>query len=419
MKGRLSERASRSRSTVTSPRNRIIHLLSLNRSVVGGVLNASTWPTILRTDTAATRRVDKRVVLISLFSVVSLILLAGVSIITPLGLYENISHGSYEEVEFGYAPDLRSMGRGTPQRTDYNVSRLCGYAPLMNCPGQYHGGFNVSWNGQYIPSHDDNAWISSVVPSNISEIFSSGSKGDRSLVAGAFDIEYRSFFQASNLSNQPMFPGDDGPNIDNGRKRTQAAFRMYESLILNDQVNVVEGLVVDTKTGGIGFRNHTVPINPGKGSEWTEGLLWIQPETVCVSTNLTIEYIVPVDDFRRMSLVVTDRGGFFGLAEDIPPINSNHAQTRPELFARAHAGATCNNSNFMKLLWLSRNETAIGNTYELDAMNQRHNGVSIEQFQNEDSFKLIPGFELDYENGDMSYGFNAKFCGPSKFFPCR
>lgn len=418
MKRHLPERVSRGSLTITSHCS-TMHPLRLNRSVVGGILNASSWPTILRTDTAASTRVDKRVVLISIFSTVGVILLATVSIITPLGLYENISHGSYEEVEFGYAPDLQSMGRGTPQRTDYNVSRLCGYGKPMDCPGQYHGGFNVSEEGEFTRSPDDNAWISSVVPSNITEIFSSASKGDRSLVAGAFDIEYRSFIQASNLTDQAHFPGDDGPNIDDGRKRTQAAFRMYESLILKDQVSVVEGLVVDTKAGGIGFRNHTVPINPGRGSEWTEGLLWIQPETICVSTNLSIEYIVPIDDLRRMNVVVTDRGGFFGLTEDSPLINLDHAQTRPELFARAHAGATCNNSNFMKLLRLSKNETAMGNSYSMDAMNQRHNGVNIEQFQNEDTFKLIPGFELDYENGDMSYDFDATFCDPSKFFPFK
>lgn len=185
-----------------------------------------------------------------------------------------------------------------------------------------------------------------MVPSNITEIFSSGSKGDRNLAAGAFDIEYRSFIQASNLTGE-----DDGPNIDDGRKRTQAAFRMYESLIIQGQVKIVEGLVVDANVGGIGFRNHTVPVNPGRGSEWTEGLLWIQPETVCVSTNLSIEYTILEDPSKKTSVLVTDRGGFFRLAEDSPRINLDDAQNRPELLARAHAGATCNNSNFMKMMY--------------------------------------------------------------------
>lgn len=414
MKCRLSIRTSRGRSTATSHCS-AIHRLKLNRSVVGGILNASWWPTILRTDTAATTRVDKRVVLISMFSTVSLIMLAVVSIVTPLGLYENISHGSYEEVEFGYSPDLQPIGKGTPQRTDYNVSRLCGGDSLIDCPGQYHGGFNYDPMGGYNRSKNENAWISSVVPSNITEIFSSGSTGDRSLVAGAFDIEYRSFIQASNLTGYSV----NGPNIDDGRKRTQAAFRTYESFIIKEQINIVEGLVVDTKAGGIGFRNHTVPINPGRGSKWTEGLLWIQPDTVCVSLNINVEYTIPDDPSGPMKVVLTDQGGFFELTKHSPPINLTDAQTRPELYARAHAGATCHNSNFMKMMAMARFETGIGKKFYLEALHQVHNGVNIEQFQDPYNTRLIPGLDLVLEQPSTPH-FNVEqgddLCDAGRFF---
>ena len=33
--------------------------------------------------------------------------------------------------------------------------------------------------------------------------------------------------------------------------------------------NVVEGLVVDSKSGVIGFRNHTIRVNTGVGIQWT------------------------------------------------------------------------------------------------------------------------------------------------------
>jgi hypothetical protein len=36
-----------------------------------------------------------------------------------------------------------------------------------------------------------------------------------------------------------------------------------QSLILNNEVRLVEGLVVDTINGGVGFRNHTVPADVG------------------------------------------------------------------------------------------------------------------------------------------------------------
>ena len=109
--------------------------------------------------------------------------------------------------------------------------------------------------------------------------------------------------------------------IDQGRTFTQSDFHTYESLILNNQINVVEGLVVDIKVGGIGFRNHIVPLDPGLGSEWTEGLLWIQSETVCVFTNISRELTtlrVPLAEVTVGSWenYITDRGGFSNLAEE-------------------------------------------------------------------------------------------------------
>ena len=380
--------------------------------MVGGILNASAWPTILRTDTAASTRVDKRVVLISIFSTVGLILLAAVSIVTPLGLYENISHGSFEEVEFGYTPDLQPIGKGTPQRADYNVSRICGDDPLRDCPGQSQG-FKVSFDELGFPFYqDDDAWMSSVLPSNLTEIFSSGSKNDRSLVAGAFDIEYRSFVQASNDTSDSTPSG--ALNVDQGRKRTQATFRMYESLILKNQVNVVDGLIVDTKVGGIGFRNHTVPIDPGRGSEWTEGLLWIQPETVCIPTNISFEYTIPESLAEGSDVDLIDGGGFSGSAEDSPPLNLNDTQTRPELFARAHKGATCNSLNLMANMGVLLNQTAIGGTYEIGGAPHWQNRVSIARFQAPPmSDNMIPELFIPEEYTYVDDP--SDFCDPSEF----
>ena len=402
----LSHLTSRGRPTVADDHG-VVHLLTLFRSVVGRVLNGSFWPTILRTDTAATTKVSKRVLLLSTLSTAGLFLLGLVSIITPLELYENISQFSFREVEFGYTPDLQPMGKGTPPRMDYNVSRLCGHLQLINCPGQGHG-FNFSWNatGIYRYWNDDHKlYMSSVVPSNITEIFSSGSEGDRNRVAGAFDIEYRTFILASDSERDSTHNPKDGPgpNIDQGRKRTRAAFQMYESLILNDQVNLVEGLVVDTKAGGIGFRNHTAPLDPGNGSKWTEGLLWIEPETICVSTNLSVDYTVSQASSlgNENDLVLTDQGGFFGLATDYPLINLNDTQKRPELLARAHKGAVCQNSNLMRFFGVDRNETAIGKSYALNSSATITNRISIDHFNAEMAI-LIPGVIAPLGNSSVS-----------------
>lgn len=357
-----------------------MHVLTLHRSVVGRVLNGSFWPTILRTDTAATAKVSKRVVSLSALSTVALIFLGLISVITPLGLYENISRTSFKEVEFGYVPDLQSMGKGTPERSEYTFGRLCG-VDLINCPGQDHGlghGFKFSLNAttpikSFSELGEEEAYISTVLPSNITDIFSSGSQGNRNQVAGAFDIQYRSFFLTSYPWKNSTADSSKlrAPNIDQGRKRTQSTFRMYESLILNDQVNVVEGLVVDAKVGGIGFRNHTVPLDPGNGSEWTEGLLWIQPETVCVSTNLSTDFIAgeTVSEITEgTNIKLTDRGGFVDFIEDYFPINLNDTQNRPELLARAHNRAITHNANLMRKFerWgMPKNKSTIGTSYDL------------------------------------------------------
>lgn len=397
-----------------SPGYCTIHLLTIIRSVIGRLLNGSSWPTILRTDTAATTRVAKRVVLVSILSTAGMIFLGAVSIITPLGLYENVFPDTHEDVEFVYAADTQPIGIGTPKRTDYNVSRLCGDPPQLDCPGQNQG-FNFSFRDTSYIYADPKTWMSSVVPSNITEIFSSGSEGNRSRVAGAFDIEYRSFVQAANVT---LSSGSAVwyINLDQGRKRTQATFRMYESLILKDQVNVVEGLIVDTKAGGIGFRNHTVPNDPGRGSQWTEGLLWIQPETVCVSTNITFEYTIPPTLVEASDVLLIDRGGFSSLAKTSPPINLNDTQTRPELFARAHKAATCSNSNLMIVMGVSKNKTTIGKSYALAGAPHWQNRVSISRFGVPPmTDNMIP--ELWFDDSSSVISVNASdLCEPGGFF---
>jgi hypothetical protein len=47
---------------------------------------------------------------------------------------------------------------------------------------------------------------------------------------------------------------------------------------------------VDLIDGGVGFRNHTIPIGLQLGATWQEDLLWIQPETVCTANNFSIHF---------------------------------------------------------------------------------------------------------------------------------
>ncbi|CZR67642.1 uncharacterized protein PAC_17541 [Phialocephala subalpina] len=325
-------------------------------SIMGGYLHGSSWPTILRTDIVATLNVNKKVIVLSTLSTISLILLIGVSIIAPIGLYSALSIGPSILVDFQYAPDTSPMSLGTPSRDNYNASRLCGFLSPQNCPGQAHGW--TFWNNDTMglgKNLTEDAYVSSVVPQNITDIFCSGSVGNRSYVAGALDIQYRSYIVAAENVTEGY------PTIDDGRKRTQSAFIIYQSLILNDAFDVVEGLIVNSKTGGVGFRNHTLPTDPAKGCS---GRRVCSGLSLSQSANLTVGYIIPNQgtiDVEDMFL--TDRGGFVNLTHDWPFVDFNDSQARPELYARAYRGAILNNFNLMKYFNETRNKTSLGKTY--------------------------------------------------------
>ena len=341
--------------------------------------------------------VSRRVVTFSAISVIGLVLLAIVSVATPLGLSETINARSLANLEFKYAPDIQPMGRGTLSRAEYTASRFCGFDVMLNCPGQAHG-FTMSTNstGSYV-NGDNSSYYSTTIPANLTKIFGSGSTGDGNTVGGLFDIQYRSYVRKANQNSTSDITLK--PNVDQGRLRTTGTFQMYQNLILNDRYDIVEGLVVATtaSTTGIGFRNHTIPTNPGDGAQWTEGLLWIQPETVCVPTNLSLEFDIPLDVFFDQKLLLRDDGGLANLQRNYPYIDLNDTQARPELQARAHKGAVLNNYNLLKFFNETRNSTRLGKTYKIPRLlssSMAPNQVFLNQWSRFADGPQIPGINL-------------------------
>ena len=107
----------------------------------------------------------------------------------------------------------------------------------------------------------------------------------------------------------------------------------------------VEGLVVDTVRGGVGLRNHTAPQGLQYGATWTEDLLFIEPDTVCVDTNLTLDYGFTQYNSTTMSdVVLTDHGGFVNLNRTYPTYDRLSSQTNPDLYGRAYKAAWINNA---------------------------------------------------------------------------
>ncbi|PVH76986.1 hypothetical protein DL98DRAFT_574021 [Cadophora sp. DSE1049] len=103
-----------------------------------------------------------------------------------------------------------------------------------------------------------------------------GSKG--SLISSPFEIQFRQFEISSNEENLTA------------KKNTTGTIYWTEHILLLDDIVCREGLVIDAVSGGIGLRNHTIPALPATvhGMTWTEDILWLEPDTVCVDTNWSI-----------------------------------------------------------------------------------------------------------------------------------
>lgn len=97
-------------------------------------------------------------------------------------------------------------------------------------------------------------------------------------------------------------------------------------MVLNNAWEAIAGLVVNTKTGGIGFRNHTTPPVLPFGGIWSEDLLFIEPETECVDLNITLDFKIPFSNDEMdlvIDLAVTDHGGFTNFNKEIPTCKSS------------------------------------------------------------------------------------------------
>ncbi|SPO00359.1 uncharacterized protein DNG_03204 [Cephalotrichum gorgonifer] len=181
--------------------------------------------------------------------------------------------------------------------------------------------------------------LSSAIPDILQEIFSSGTAGQATTISNFFDIEWRQLSTAIT------------DYYDNGTESDVGLYRQLDSFILQDAYKIVEGLIVDAKTGGIGFRSHTIPTGVDRGATWEEDLLFIEPDASCVNTNLTFDFEISTnfsDIVGIRNLVITDRGGFTDI--DITyqsTLDDTAVQSNPDLQARAYEAAYLNNAYTM------------------------------------------------------------------------
>jgi hypothetical protein len=237
-------------------------------------------------------------------------------------------------------------------------------------------------------------------------LYQSGLEGAPGSVSSFFDVQYRQQATATSL------------NINNETYQ-KASFRFLASRILSDSWAPVEGLIVDYKTGGIGFRNHTAPANLQLGAEWNEDLLFWTPETACVDTNLTLrsQQALPpgsgIPTMKQDVRYLVDQGGFTDLNRISPQVEwgwgyGSDVQKNPRLRDRAYAAAWLNNVLTMYFMNISdpntnrsRISSSIGDQYELDSNDfMTRNEIYSEAFTYND-YDVIASIPSGYGYGDL------------------
>ncbi|KAJ9602902.1 hypothetical protein H2200_012682 [Cladophialophora chaetospira] len=316
-------------------------------SVVERNLLSSMWPLFLKTDAAATHGVDRRIRLLTWLRPLALGLVAVAAIVTPLGLYDDILPSKTpQSVAFTYMQDPGPMGYGTPARSNLGFTRTCGGFLPVQCPGTT---VEITYfqNDTYAEANITNDDYDMRIPKVLAELYQSGLAQQPQSVSSFFDVQSRYY----------SFELQRG--VINGARYIVSVFRYLSNMVLNNAIEAVEGLVVNTISGGIAFRNHTVPQNIDLGAAWSEDLLWIAPETQCVDTNISIEFRIPLTngltsstDLANISLI--DNGGFANLKQEWPHVNVTDSQNDPNLRGRAYKAAWMVNAYTMLIMNLTR-----------------------------------------------------------------
>ncbi|EQL03703.1 hypothetical protein OCS_00583 [Ophiocordyceps sinensis CO18] len=316
-------------------------------TVSAKVLQQSYWPFFLRSDDSYDQGVRGSVLWISKSIPVLSILLSATSVITPLGLYSSTAAGKPVRATFVHVPDASSFGlHGTMTRANYSVTRACGTVT--------HAGASFRYDSRPCPLSDDGyghlpnsskpdspCCLDVSLPAAIRDRFSSGFRN--TTVSNSLDIQWRQY----TLTTRAGYL--------NGSAFMAGRYRNVQSLLFEETRIPIEGLIVDTIRGGIGFRNHTVPIGFHRPVTWQEDLLFIEPETVCVDTNLTLDY---TQYFRHhwgplpvSRVALTDRGGFSDLDRTMPAVDLSDPQRNADLRGRALAAAWLH--NVLSAMWFN------------------------------------------------------------------
>lgn len=227
------------------------------------------------------------------------------------------------------------------------------------------------------------------MPEVLRTLFRDGATSFSAPVSSIFDIQWRTHYNASD-------------SFSSLRYYLRSAYRQITTLILEPGLHVVEGLVVDSKAGGIGFRNHTVPSKAHEyGSSWTEDILFVEPETACVSLNFTFNFHLEEKGSNARpaaaGLHLKDHGGFSNLSRHMPvpnmqlPLHQN-GQGELRLKDRAYNAAWLN--NYLTLTYFNLTNPDIKNITRIDV----EPGMEIGETTNETLKDSNSTFYIEYQS---------------------
>lgn len=183
-------------------------------------------------------------------------------------------------------------------------------------------------------------------------------------IASPMDIQYRNYYEEPNAY------------VDNGEMNIRGFIQPMQTLLLDDSYRLIEGLIVDSINGGVGFRNHSGPLRMGLGAQWTEDILFIHPETACTQTNLSLHFSISANYFyKHDNGYMADDGGFANLPTEIPEPRfdgldddwQNAFGEAPDLQRRSFALAWWNNQLTARVLNIS--SSSVGDRYTSEFSN--------------------------------------------------
>lgn len=313
-------------------------------TIASRFLQSSLWPPLLQADSSKTVGVRRTVSWMTLSVPLIAILISVAGVVTPLGLYEvDEPANAHEWASFEYVKDSSPFALGTSPRKGASFTRTCSMLAGCFVPCPYTTDVLIFSTDGLSSNCSTPYETNATVPQIVNDIYMSGTKKRKTTISNYFDIEWRQ------LTTEYRRIINNGTPIDKG------SFRFLESIVLNDKLHAVEGLVVDGKKGGIGMRNHTIPVGHSRGVTWSEDLLFIEPEVECVDTNVTIDFMASTGNEGSIGLALNqfrmiDRGGFVNINKTAPLDEQRNGRNAPDLKMRAYQAAYFANGYHM-LYW--------------------------------------------------------------------